>query len=246
GKILAKTDVKKGLDKLTIELFSPTLSRLGWNKKNKEKNTDALLRSLTISMLGEAGDKKVIAEAKKRFSGILKGAHVDPDIRGAVYRIAMLSGGLKEYQALVARYKKEHLHEEKNRIGNALGHSQNPKVLKLLCEFALSKNVRPQDTVGILSSVGVNPMGRDIWWNFIVKNWKTMVSRYGEGGLTLGRAVQAISSSAEEKHFKSFKAFFKTHEAPGAKRAIEQVLERLEGNILWLKRDRKNIERFLK
>ena len=77
------------------------------------------------------------------------------------------------------------------------------------------------------------------------KNWKTLVSRYGEGGLTLGRAVKAIGGSAEEKHFKSIRRFFATHYAPGAKRAIDQLLERLEGNILWLKRDQKVIHTFL-
>jgi hypothetical protein len=77
------------------------------------------------------------------------------------------------------------------------------------------------------------------------KNWKTLVSRYGEGGLTLGRAVKAIQGSAEPQHLKSFREFFRTHEAPGGKRSIEQVLERLESNIAWLKRDGKHIEKFL-
>ena len=110
----------------------------------------------------------------------------------------------------------------------------------------MSSNVRIQDTMSILSSVGTNPIGRDIWWSFIKKNWKTLVSRYGEGGLNLSRVVKAINGSAEEKHFTSFKKFFATHPAPGASRAISQVLERLEGNIAWLKRDKKIIEEFLK
>ena len=91
----------------------------------------------------------------------------------------------------------------------------------------------------------MNPKGRDIWWNFMQKNWKTLVSRYGEGGLTLGRAVKAISNSAEEYHLQSFKKFFATHEAPGGKRSIQQVIERMEGNVAWLKRDGKVIHSFL-
>ena len=62
----------------------------------------------------------------------------------------------------------------------------------------------------------------------------------------MAQLVNAISGSAEEKHLKSFKKFFANHDAPGAQRAIEQVLERLEGNIAWLKRDGKKIEGFLK
>ncbi len=240
-QLLAKNKSKLKLDALSLKFFSPLAEKLGWQKKKNELHTDTLLRSLTISRVGHLGDKKIIAKAKQKF---IKG-NIHPDIRGAVYSIIAKWGGKKEYQAFVARYKKETLQEEKNRIGSALGNFRDLKLLKLACEFATSKNVRIQDTVGIISSVGGNPLGRDIWWNFVQKNWKMFVSRYGDGGHTLARLVKAISDSAEEKHLKSFKKFFTNHNAPGAKRAIQQVLERLEGNIVWLKRDGKKIEKFL-
>lgn len=242
-QLVAKTKIN--LNPLIIELFSPVFSKLGWDKKETEHHTDAMLRSLVLFRLGKAGDKKIISEANKRFSAIKKGEVVSPDIRGMIYSIVASFGGKKQYEELIKLYKKETLHEEKNRIGNALGDFSDPEILKLVCEFAMSPFVRIQDTVGILSAVGSNPKGRDIWWNFMQKNWKTLVSRYGEGGLTLGKAVKAIGGSAEEKHFTAIKKFFATHEAPGAKRAIEQLLERLEGNIAWLKRDGKIIDKFL-
>ncbi|MFZ2150289.1 MAG: M1 family metallopeptidase [Minisyncoccia bacterium] len=234
------------LDALSRQLFSPLVEKLGWQSKDGEAHSDILLRSLAISRAGRAGDKKVISEARKKFLSLQKGGHISPDIRGAIYSIIATWGDMKEYETLVKMYKKETLHEEKNRIGGNLGDFQNPKILQLACEFAMSPHVRQQDSIGILSNVGANPIGRDIWWNFMKKNWKTFVSRYGEGGLTLSSAVKAIGGSAETKHLKSFKQFFQTHKAPGAKRAIDQVLERLEGNIAWLKRDGKIIEKFLK
>lgn len=230
-----------GLDRLVIELFSPTMKRLGWSTRESDSHGDTLLRSLAISRLGRSGHKKIIAEARKRF----KSNRINPDIRGAMYAVVATNGGMKQYNEFIKKYKAESLHEEKNRLGGALGDFKNPKILKLACDFAMSKHVRTQDTVGIISSVGANPMGRDIWWSFIQKNWKTLVSRYGEGGHTLSRLIKAITGSAEEHHLKSFKKFFKTHPAPGAKRAIDQVQERLEGNISWLKRDGKIIEKFL-
>jgi len=244
-QLLAKTKSKPNLDTLSVKLFSPLAAHFGWNPRKDEGHTATLLRSLAISRAGRAGDKKVISEARKKFSQIKKGAHVSPDIRGVIYSIVATWGTLKEYKALIELYKKEALHEEKNRIGSALGDFKSQRLLESACKFAMGKHVRPQDTVGILSSVGANPLGRDIWWSFIRQNWKTLVSRYGEGGLTLGRAVKAIGGSAEEKHLNSMRKFFKTHPAPGAKRAIDQVIERLEGNIEWLKRDGKIIEKFL-
>ncbi|MBI5139735.1 M1 family metallopeptidase [Candidatus Nomurabacteria bacterium] len=245
-QILAKTSMKTSFDTFAIKLFSPLVHKLGWEKRKDEAHADALLRPLAIARAGRAGDKKIIIKARNLFKAMQNGAQVNPDIRGAVYSIVATVGGMKEFKTLIEMYKRETLHEEKNRIGSALGDFQNLKLLKLACIFAMSKNVRIQDTVSVLSSVATNPLGRDIWWSFVSKNWKTFVSRYGEGGLTLARAIKAISSSAEEKHFKSFRKFFKTNDAPGAKRAVEQVLERLEGNILWLKRDYKNLENFFK
>ena len=245
-QLLAQTSSREQLNKLILNIFSPLAKSLSWNKKAKENHTDTMLRSLAISRAGRAGDKKIIIQARKYFKDIQRGKYISPDIRGAIYSIIASYGGMKEYKDFIKYYKNETLHEEKNRIGNALGDFSNPKILKLVSKFALSKDVRIQDTAGIISGVGVNPVGRDIWIRFIKDNWKILVSRYGDGGHTLGRLVKAISNSAERKHLTSFKSFFKNHEAPGAKRAIEQVLERLEGNIAWLKRDEKSIEKFLK
>ncbi len=235
----------KKLDALNIALFSPVLKRLGWEKRDGELHADALLRSLAISRLGRSGEKKVVAEAKKVFALIKKGMPVNPDIRGAVYATVATNGGMNEYKEFLALYKKETLHEERNRIGSAMGDFTDDKILCEVVHFAMSEHVRIQDTVSILSSVGSNIKGRNIWLKFIKQNWKTLVTRYGDGGMALSRVVKAISGSAEEKHYKAFKEFFATHDAPGAKRSIDQVLERLESNIAWLKRDKKEIERFL-
>ncbi|MEO5635175.1 MAG: M1 family metallopeptidase [Candidatus Paceibacterota bacterium] len=247
-QLLAKESekTKKELNHLILSLFSPIFAKIGWEKKENEEHSVTLLRSLTIARLGKSGEKNIIKEARKRFEGIKRGKHVSPDLRGAIYATVATNGEMKEYETFLQMYKKETLHEEKNRLGNALGDFTDPKILKLTAEFAMSPTVRIQDTVSILSGVGMNPKGRDIWWKFITKNWKTFVERYGQGGLTLGRAIKAIGSSAEEKHLRVLKKFFATHDAPGAKRSIDQVIEKLEGNILWLERDKHLIKEFLK
>jgi aminopeptidase N len=191
------------------------------------------------------GDKRIIKEAKKRFESLRKGKRVDPDTRSIILAAVALTGGVKDYNTLVGMYKAETLHEERDRIGAALGDFQDTKILNMVCDFALSSHVRIQDTVSILTSVAINPTGRDIWMKSIKSNWKTLISRYGGGGFTLSRLVKGISGSSEEKHLREFKSFFKTHEAPGAKRSIDQVLERIESNIAWRKRDSKKISKLL-
>lgn len=243
--MIAKEKFKDRLDALTIKIFSPVLVRLGWDKKRSDAHTDTLTRALAISRLGRAGHKKTILEAKKRFNAMKKKEHVDPDLRSPIYGIVATRGGLKEYKTLVSMYKETTMHEEQARIGSALGDFKDTAILEMTCDFAFSSFVRPQDTPSILHSVGANPHGRDIWWRFVTKNWKTLVSRYGDGGHTLSRIIKALGGSAEEKHLSAIKKFFGSHDAPGAKRSVEQLKEKLESNILWLKRDKRTIEKFL-
>lgn len=245
-QILAREKSKADLDRLAVSLFSPLYAKLGWKKSPRDGHTDALLRSLVLARLGRSGHPGVIAEARKYFTAIRAGRPVHADIRGAVYAVVAAHGGTREYADMMRLYKKETLHEEGNRIGAALGDFADPKLLRQTAEFAVSAHVRMQDGWGILSSVGGNQLGRDIWLAFITKHWKLLVSRYGDGGMTLSRLVKAIGASAEEKHLAIFKKFFRSHQAPGAARAVLQVLERLESNIAWRRRDAGRIAAFLR
>lgn len=245
-QLIAKTNAKSDFDRYVVNIFSPITKRLGWDKTEGESHTTALLRSLSLSRAGRAGDIQVIREARKRFNLLMQNKSVSPDIRGAIYGIVSTHGTKTEYLKMLKKYKTETLHEEKNRLGGMLGDFNDTSLLTQTCDFAMSPFVRTQDTTSIISSVAGNPIGRDIWWNFVTKNWKTLVSRYGDGGHTLGRLVKAISASSEKKHLAQFKKFFASHDAPGATRAIEQVMERLESNTAWLARDGKAIAKFLK
>ena len=246
-QLLAKTKTKEKLNALMLDLFSPAFKRLGWEAKKSEPYDNTLLRPLIISKLGRLGDKKIIAEAKKKFIIMQKGGHINPDIRSAIYTIIATSGSMKEYRTLLKLYKKETLHEEKERIGSVLGYFTDPKILTLVSKFALSKDVRVQDTARIISPVGINPLGRDIWLHFVKKNWKTLVAHYGDGNHTLATMIKIIDMSAEKKHLLFFKKFVATHRGTtGAERSMDQIIEQMENNIEWLKRDEKVIYNFFK
>ena len=246
-QLLVREKSYKKLDTFVLSLFSNILLKMGWEKNKSEPHTNSMLRSLTLNTFARSQDKKIIIQAKKYFTLLKKGKYIDPDIRSSVYTAIASSGGIQEYQSLLKLYKKETLHEEKERIGDAMGDFNDPKILKLVCEFAFSKDVRSQDSWRILYSVGMNFVaGRDVWFAFIKNNWRLLVSKYGEGGHTLSTLIKAIAGSAENKHLKEFNRFFETHDALGAERSIQQIRERLESNIAWLELDGKKINKFLK
>lgn len=246
SQIFAKTKNIILLDKYILDLLSTVRNKVSFEKKENEDHFTSLLRPLILNRLLSSGDTKVIKFARKEYLKIKKKEKVNPDIRGFVYSAIAKNGGEKECKELIKIYKNENLHEERNRIGYALGDFKNDKILCEVVHFAFSENVRSQDTISILSSVAGNPLGRDIWFKSLKINWQTILNRYADGGHSLGRLIKGISLTPEDKHIKNLINFFKDKESRSAKRSIEQTIERMEINNLLYKRDLRGLEKFLK
>lgn len=229
-------------------VFSRIAASMGWKKKPGEKHTDSLLRSLALFNYGSYGDEKTVASARRLFeSGFRKPRNsIPPDLRGVVYGLAAESGGEKDYERLISRYVVETMHEEKNRIGRALGRFRQKELIKRTLELSLSKDVRPQDASIVMGGAWGNSRGRELAWEFVKKNWQVLVDRYGEGGHTLPRFIQPAGGFATLDKAKDFESFFKKNAAPGAERAVEQAVEFIRSNAEWLKRDAADVAKWLK
>lgn len=214
---------------------------MGWEKKKGEKHTDALLRSLVLYQLGKYGELGVTGEAHKRF----KEARMDPDLRGVVYNLVASYGEQKEWNTLVKMYREEDNQQEKDRLGRSLGLFKHKSLLQKSLEFAISKHVRYQNSLGIIASIWGNPEGRYLAWEFVKKNWKLLKERYA-GGHYFTRVFIPVGEFTKVSDAKDIESFVKKNPIPEAKRTIAQALEQIYSNVEWLKRDREKIEKFLK
>lgn len=245
--LLSDSPAAENYKKFARGVFEQAIKKVGWVPKAGESQNQTLLRGLILGNAGDYGHTETVAKAKKLFSDFLdRGKPVPADLRGAVYGIAAEHCGEKEFHEVLARYRKETLHEEQGRLGRALASFADKKLLAQTLGFSLSKDVRSQDTLSIVASVWGNPMGRDLAWQFVKKNWPTFLERYGSGGYALSRLVKCGSIFHTRADYNDFKKFFRTHPAPGASRAVEQVLEKIDGNIRWLARDEKKTGLFLR
>jgi hypothetical protein len=216
--------------------------QVGWDPKPKESESETLLRGIILSNLVSFKDKDTIEHAVKLFRG--KKA-IPADIRPVVYRAVAQTGGEKEHSLFVKRYKEEQLSEEKNRIGRALGQFSKPSLIKKTLQFAMSSDVRSQDTFSLFASCWDNQAGRAITWEFTKKNWQTLMSRYPGSGHMLNYFILPALGFVRKEDAKDVARFFKSHPAPGTTRVIKQSLESIYSNAAWLERDGKNIESWL-
>lgn len=226
-------------------IFTKIVSKMGWKKRKGEKHTDVLLRSLVLFNYGSYGDKPTVREAERIFRSSFHKNKIPADLRGVVYGLVAENGGEKEYKLFLERYKKESMHEEKNRLARALGCFKQKSLLKKTLQFAISNDVRPQDTAGVVAGVYANHQGTELAWEFVKKNWKFLVNRYDGGDHTLPRFIQPAAAFTTRKKAEDVREFFKKNPAPGAERAIEQVVEKICSNAEWLKRDGAKISKWL-
>ena len=239
NNILRESKAEEKFKNFVRELYANATEKTGWTPKQGEAHDGALVRSLLLSQSGGYGNKAVITHAQMLFNSKKE---IAGDLRGVVYTLVAKNGGEKEYKKMLAMYRAEKLHEERNRIGHALGMFPNPKLLRETLAVAFSKDTRAQDSLSIIGAVFANPKGRDIAWEYTKKNWPTFLERYGGGGYALSRLVKSLTGFTTKEKYNDIKKFFKKHPAPGATRAVEQVLEKIDGNIAWAKRDVKSIE----
>ncbi|XP_055688287.1 puromycin-sensitive aminopeptidase [Lutzomyia longipalpis] len=245
--LLSHTDLDDAFSAYGRRLYEPIARKLGWDAKAGESHLDTLLRSLVLNRLVAFNCPIATEEAKKRFRLHMNSQSTLPaDLRSACYRAVLQDGDLNTYEEMLKLYRATDLHEEKDRISRALGVVKDVDILRRVIQFAMSDEVRAQDSVFVIVAVAMNPKGRDMTWSYFRENWRVLLEQY-EGGFLLSRLVKYLTENfASEEKAKEVEAFFKEHQFPGTERTVSQSVETIRLNAAWLQRDLASTTEFLK
>ncbi|MGH0117167.1 UNVERIFIED_CONTAM: hypothetical protein FKN15_029580 [Acipenser sinensis] len=245
--LLANTDYHEEIQEFIRDLFTPIGQKLGWDTKPGEGHLDALLRGLVLGKLGKAGHKPTLEEARRRFREHVDGKQILPaDLRSPVYLTVLKHGDSATLDTMLKLHKQADMQEERNRIERVLGAIAAPDLIQKVLSFALSEEVRPQDTVSVIGGVaGSSKHGRKAAWKFVRDNWEELHNRY-QGGFLISRLIKlSVDGFAVEKMAAEVKSFFESHPAPAAEHTVQQCCENILLNAAWLKRDSELIHEYL-
>lgn len=233
--------------KYSQKLFKPIGDKLGWESKKDESHLDKLLRSLIIGQLGSFDDEETIKIGQEKFKEFIKDmTTVSPDLRSALYSINFKYGSSEDYDAILKIYSTTTLNEERVRILSKIGSVSDPKKLNDILNWGWSDAVKRQDTFYLFGSVGANKNGREVVWQFFQDNFDELVKRYTGGMGFFGHFVKICTTGFNtEERYQEVEKYFETHKVPEGARAIQQSLETIKMNSIWLKRDGKDIKEFL-
>jgi aminopeptidase N len=160
GQLAAIDDFYKGLpQQAAFRAFArarlaPTFARLGWDAKAGESDNTALLRRTLLATLGQFDDPAVIAEARKRFAGLI----ANPGSLKGAARLTVL--GIVATHADAATW--DQLHEmartstestDRTRLYRDLGASHDPALADKALALALTKEPPPTDAPNLIRGV---------------------------------------------------------------------------------------------
>uniref|UniRef100_A0A8C4Z6H6 Aminopeptidase n=1 Tax=Gadus morhua TaxID=8049 RepID=A0A8C4Z6H6_GADMO len=193
SSLLSNTDFHEEIQEFIRDLFTPVGLSLGWDSKPGEGHLEALLRGLVLGKLGKAGHKATLEEARLRFKEHVEGRQVlSADLRSPVYLTVLKHGDSATLDTMLKLHKQADMQEEKNRIERVLGAISAPDLIQKVLIFALSDDVRPQDTVSVIGGVAEgSKQGRKAAWKFVKDNWEELHNRY-QGGFLISRLIKVV------------------------------------------------------
>lgn len=203
-------------------LTAKIATRVGWEKAEGEGHTLSLLRAKIIGVTAKYNAQATIDTGLDKFTayvasgqataaGAKEGeeekkagavaASLSPDLRSAVYGIAVKHGAHLGYATMLHLLDKAPTSEEQVRCLQSLAAATDPKLLQRTLLMALSPKVRTQDGPSLIAAVAANPVGAPLYWEFCKDNWdgQTRAQLYAQTHRTLeataaARALDSLSA----------------------------------------------------
>jgi aminopeptidase N len=219
---------RESYDLWVRQLLAPAAKDVGWEPKLGESADQNSLRAHLMHALGyTAHDPDVEAVARKLTDQAMQNlSSVDRELLFEALPIAARNGDAALYDAVLARLKAAKSPEEQYIFYHqTLTRFSDPKLLERTLDYAISPEVRSQDSLIVIAGVMRNPAGAKLAWDFVRAHWSDIANLGGAFGG--GTIVAATGSFCDAGMRDDVKTFFATHHAPASERTLKQSLERM-------------------
>ncbi|XP_069483770.1 endoplasmic reticulum aminopeptidase 1 [Ambystoma mexicanum] len=235
-------DVENRLKAYIVNLFKSLIDRQSWSDDGTV--SERMLRSSLLHFACVRKYQPCVDKAEDYFkkwresNGTLR---LPRDVKMAVY--ATGAQHIDGWDFLFQQYKTSLNSAEKNQIEFALAFTRNKDKLQWLMEQSLlDDHVKTQDLPHIVLTVGRNPFGYSLAWQFFKKNWDTFVQKFDLGSRSIAHMVTGLTNQYSTKaKLEEVNGFFESLKENGSQlRCVQQAKETIVENIRWMD---ENLER---
>uniref|UniRef100_A0A671VPZ0 Aminopeptidase n=1 Tax=Sparus aurata TaxID=8175 RepID=A0A671VPZ0_SPAAU len=240
-------DLTKSLGAYILWFFRAVIDRQTWSDKGSI--SERRLRSEVLSLACHLDDPPCLERARQSFKDWLQSngtLNLPTDVAETVYSV----GAQDDYgwASLLHTYNISLSAAQKSKILFALTCSKDTDKLQRLLELGLEgKVIRSQDLSTLILMVARNPRGHHLAWNFVKKNWDTLVQKFQLGSFCIRNIIIGTTgqfSSPEE--LTNVQLFFESiREQALQLRATQVALDNVQKNVRWFQRNLETLREWL-
>ena len=244
GRSLVPEQEKAKYQEIIRQQFAPLAKEVGWNSEANDTDERKAMRASLLGILGGAGDPEAVATAQKLTQAYLK----DPgSVEGTIVAPAITVAAENGDAALYDRFSEAMGHarnsDEYYHAFFALTSFRQPELVKRTLTLVDQRKIRQQDYVRLFSALLIESPAREIAWDYLKAHWDSLADKVATFG---GRgAVSALAAFCSVEMRDDIKLFFTDHRAPGAERAVQQSLQRINSCLEFKQIQGDNLQKAL-
>ena len=220
---IATPEDSERLHALIRKQFEPIYAAAGGPMKNEPEDRMER-RSLLFNLLGAADDPAVEKQAEAITVQLFSGKNTDDAaLNDASVAMAAKNGNAAFYDAMKTVSQNSASPALQQETLLLLANFEDPALVKRTLDYAVSGEVRNQDSYQLIVGLLVHPHSRTQAWDFVRNNWdKVHAQLTTSSGQRLVGATGSFCTVAERDDVQSF---FATHKVDNAERTLKQAYD---------------------
>jgi aminopeptidase N/puromycin-sensitive aminopeptidase len=211
------------------QIYSPEYAKLG-APSAADSQQKRELRATLMQVLGGADDPKVIAAAREITEKHLTDpTSVDPTLAGPALYIAAAHGDTALFDELQKTFETSKDPDMQESALRAMAIFRDPALEKRALDYAVSGQVRNQDSLFTFVIAMQDEETRDFAWQYIQQNWPKVQAQITTmmGGYLVGSAGAFCSADKKEE----VASFFASHKVPASEKSLKRAQNSIDSCI---------------
>ncbi len=221
--IAGSPDQVKSFNAVLRQQFRPAYDATG-KPSPADNYARTALRAELFRLLGESGDPKILAEARRVAEGVLfNNKREDPALADVSITLAAAHGDANLYDRLLHLSQTETDPVLQHQELDSLGHFTDPTLINRTLDYATSGSVRNQDSGGLMGQMLQQPGTREPAWTWVQAHWDRVQAQLTP--FSGQRIVGATNTFCSAERHHQVATFFAAHPVTAAERTLAKSLD---------------------
>ncbi len=223
--------------------YAPVYAALGSEERHESFDRQQI-RSALFNLLGITKDPAVLAQSRQITSDLFAGKRSgQPSIVDAAVGIAATTGDAELYGKMLTISQKSTDPGLQEEALHTLANFIDPALVARTLDYAVSGQVRNQDSASVLAILLSQPETRDQSWSWMQQHWPAVEAQFTTN--SGARIVAATHTFCTVQLRDQVASFFSSHHVPAADSTLAKSISSINDCIQLRKAQQPNLKRWL-